>query len=323
MAENSQHRTPVLKPLYVLLGISIGLCCFFFWIGTVCVRLWYYQGDLGPLPQRFVIIPHHRKKKPHRQSSAHNNHRNTVSPIFNRVNTPSNPFSDAFAVPDWQPHFTTIPAINVEDTNDDFNHAFADEFEDPAQVRKYIAEERRISRLPALDQDDCGDGSEFPDVPYATIPIEKQRPSRLSETKTYLELGLEKVNSLNTWLTVDDSYIEQHQICAALLDRHHAQCIQIQPEGEAICEELLEQVVQHLCTTYPGVFTTAIKHRRKHIRNKLSGEEYSIARPFEYHPLKICARLAAEDFCVFVKDDFTLQWYLYVHPPLFLVDRSS
>jgi hypothetical protein len=319
MAQNPQHEAPIPTPLYILLAISIGLCAFCFWIGTVCVRLWYYKGALGPLPQRFVIIPHHRKKKLQQQQlAAHNNNRNTVFPFDHIPETPSNPFSDEFATPESLPYFTTIPAIKVEDTNDDdFDDAFADDFEDPAQVRKYIAEERRISRLPAFDQDDCGDGSEFTDVPYASKPIEKSRPSLLSETKTYLELRLGKVTDLTKWLTIDNSYIEQHETRTLLLDRHHAQCIQIQTDGEAACEELLEEVVLHLCTHHPDIFTTIIKHRRKHIRNELIGEEYCIARPFEYHPLELCARLAAEDFCVFVRNEFTMRWYLYVPLPSF------
>lgn len=218
------------------------------------------------------------------------------------------PDADEESVPG--PRFTTIPAIRVQDPDGDYDDTFADEFEDPEAVRRYVAEEHRISRLPVFDQDDCGDGSEFPDVPYAQKPVEALPPTGLVGTKSYLQLRLAKTSSMRKWLTIDFSYIELHEARASLLDRQLQDCVQVKPDGEAASDELMKEVVQHLCTKYPDHFRTKTKHRRKHVRNELASEDYSLARPFDCHPLVLCARLAAEDFSIFIKDDFTLQWYL-------------
>lgn len=201
--------------------------------------------------------------------------------------------------------FTTIPVIRVQDPDGDYDDSFANDYEDPERVRKYVAEENRISRLPAFDQDDCGDGSEFPDVPYANKPVEDLPPRGLVRTKSYLQLGLAKMSSMSKWLTIDHSYIELHEARASLLDRQPDECVQVRRDGQAASEELMEQVVHNLCIKYSDHFSIKMKHRRKHVRNELASTEYSLVKPFDCHPLELCARLAVEDFSMFVKDDFT------------------
>jgi hypothetical protein len=125
-----------------------------------------------------------------------------------------------------------------------------------------------------------------------------------------LQLGLQKVNNMSKWLTIDNTYIEFHEARDLLLDRKPLDCVHVRRDGEAACEELLDVVVQHFCRNFPDHFSTKTKHRRRHVRNELASREYALARPFEFHPLEICARLASEDFGIWVKDEFTLQWYL-------------
>lgn len=209
-----------------------------------------------------------------------------------------------------RPRFTTIPAIRVQDPDGDYENSFAEEYEDPERVRRYVAEENRISRLPAFDQDDCGDGSEFAEVPYANRPIEALPQTGLGGRKSYLQLGLLKATSMAKWLTIDNSYIELHEARNSLLERQRGDCVQLKRDGEAACEELMEQVVRHLCIRYSDHFGTKTKHRRKHVRNELASTEYALVRPFDCHPLELCVRLAIEDFSIFAKDDFTRQWYL-------------
>jgi hypothetical protein len=308
MAEEPEHKVHNPAPLYILLILAICLCGFFFWIGTFCVRLWFYKGALGPEPERFLILPLYWKKKqlqPQLQHTGQNSKR-----FLHAADTPSNPSSENFAIPEPKIYFTTIPKISIQGTEKDYDDTFVHDFEDPAQVRRYIDEERRISRLPPFDQDDCGDGSEFPNVPYANKPVEAQCSHSLSETKSYLQLGLHKVNNMGKWLTIDNSYIKHHEARISLLETKQAECVQVKRDGEVACEELMNQMVQHLCIKYPDHFTMKTKGRRKYVRNELASEEHSIVRPFEYHPLEICARLAAEDFNIFVKNSFSLQWYL-------------
>ncbi|KAF1914518.1 hypothetical protein BDU57DRAFT_596475 [Ampelomyces quisqualis] len=321
MAEPTRYKAPNPAPMYVLLVFSICLCVFFFWIGTVLVRLWFYKGALGPTPEKYLIIPHHRKTKSqlhHRITQS--NKRGTVFPqVAHLADNPKDPFSDAHAIPDSKPYFTTIPAITVNglDVENDYDDTFTTDLEDPARIQRYIAEECRISRLPAFDQDDCGDGTDFPEVPYATNPIEPQPSRGLEGTSTYLQLGLQKVNNMSQWLKIDNTYVELHEARASLLDCKASACVQVGRDGEAACEELLDVVVRHLCRHFPDRFSITMKHRRSHVRNELTGQEYALVKPFECHPLEICARLAIEDFSVWVQDEFTLQWYLQASATLF------
>jgi hypothetical protein len=308
-------------PAYILIGISIGLCTYFFWVGTVLVRLWFYRGALGPEPEKFIIVPQHRKKRQHLAAadglSTKLEKRRTVFPHIAHVgSTTTNPFADeAFPVVE---NFGAVPFINIEGTeSDDENDPFED-FEEPEKVRKYIAEQRRISRLPAFVQDDCGDGSEFPDVPYALTPVEEEHgrsesyaARQLRRTKTHVELGLRQISPGN-WLVVDNSYLELHEARMSLLDAKPQECIQAQRYGEAACQELMEVVTHELAIKYPERFTLKSGYGTKKICNECTGKEYSLLRPLDCPPLEVCARLAVEDFNVFVKDDFTLQWYLYV-----------
>jgi hypothetical protein len=312
--DKPQLKPPNPAPMYVLLVFAVCLCAVFFWVGTVIVRLWFYKGALGPAPEKFLIIPLHRKQKNSQRRATQNNNRVTVFPKVAHVSpSHSNPFSDEHEIPVSKPFFTTIPMISTQDTSEDYDDSFAKDFENSTRVCKFIAEDRCISRLPAFEQDDCGDGSEFPDVPYATNPIEAVPSRGLGGTMTCLQLGLRKVTSMGKWLTVDNSYIDLHEARTSLLYRKRTECVQVQRDGEAACEELMDQVVQHLCIKYSDHFITKPKNARRHIRNEVASEEISLARPFEYQPLEICARLAIEDFNIFVKDEFTLQWYLYAH----------
>jgi hypothetical protein len=63
----------------------------------------------------------------------------------------------------------------------------------------------------------------------------------------------------------------------------------------------MQQVAAFLVETYPNQFKYQTKHRRRHIRNELTMQDFSLDRPFYYHPLEVCARLAMEDFQVFGK----------------------
>jgi hypothetical protein len=109
---------------------------------------------------------------------------------------------------------------------------------------------------------------------------------------------------------VYNSYIEYHEARASILDQKQVECVQVKREVETACEELMEQVVQHLCIKYPDQFGTELTKRRACVRNELVNKEYSIVRPFECYPLEISARLAMEDFNIFVEDEFSLHWYL-------------
>ena len=326
------HNDPDSRPMYVLVVLAIALCAFFFWIGTVCVRLWFYKGALGPEPEKFVILRKDLKDRYHKSMLAsdcdhieqsHSNHPTTINnkriTVFPHVAPlePTSPDTAQSTALDAR-RFSTLPTINIQEVND------LDEFEDP-QLRDFVAEEVRISRLPAFVQDDCGDGSEFPDIPIALSPIEEQHhtnnnnnnlpasspltPDWQQRTDTYLRLGLHKIDR-SAWLTVDNTYIEHQSARDSLLSKKRSECIHITPDSEAACEELMHEVVEFLVDKYPHHFSIRTKHGRRRVRNELTQEEYALVRPFDRPPLEVCARLAVEDFQVLVKGEFTMQWYL-------------
>jgi hypothetical protein len=311
MANDSSDEVPIPPPLYVLIALAIGLCGYGFWVGIVLVRLWVYKGALGPAPKRFIVLPFHRRRARQEDLESQSGHRLTAFPAAVHLATESvSATHDSNGMPEARPHGRLVPTINVQDGDNEAEAIFTNNFEDPTRVRAFIAEERRVSRLPAFDQDDCGDGSSFPTVPYATTSVEPQTQHGLQGTLTYLQLGLYKRNSTSDWLAIDWSYLEQHEARASLINKKLTDCIQVKPDGEAACEELLATVAQNLCIKSPDHFSTKMKHHRKHIRNDLICEEYPLVRPFDRHPLEICARIVTEDFLIFIKDAFTLQWYL-------------
>lgn len=95
-----------------------------------------------------------------------------------------------------------------------------------------------------------------------------------------------------------------------LLTKKNAECIQIKRDGEDACEELLREIVKSLVSKYPESFSIKTVNRRKHVRNEMTKEEWSLVRPFDCHPLEVCARLAMEDFNILLKGEFTQQYYL-------------
>jgi hypothetical protein len=201
--------------------------------------------------------------------------------------------------------FSTPPTINlgeVEDLND---------FEDP-KVRAYVEEERRISRLPAFLQDDCGDGELFPNIPLATDPepMDDISNTHISEPSN---LNLQTTDR-SSWLLVDEHYMEMHEARSILLSKHRGECIYTHPDGEAASKELLHSIAEFLVTNYPLRFSYRMKSRRKHIQNEFTQEPFSLDKPFDYPPMETCARLCAEDFCIFIRDVFTRAWYLLVPP---------
>jgi len=56
MTEITAIHDPDPKPLYMLLIFTIGICSYFFFLGTAAVRLWFYKGALGPEPEKFIVI---------------------------------------------------------------------------------------------------------------------------------------------------------------------------------------------------------------------------------------------------------------------------
>ena len=74
-------------------------------------------------------------------------------------------------------------------------------------------------------------------MPYEPTLVEALHSHGLGQTKTYLQLGLKKVGNMAKWLTVENSYIKQHEARVALLGKRETDCVQIRHDGEVTCEE--------------------------------------------------------------------------------------
>ncbi|KAF2799708.1 hypothetical protein K505DRAFT_230533 [Melanomma pulvis-pyrius CBS 109.77] len=187
------------------------------------------------------------------------------------------------------------------------------------EIRAAIAEEERIARLPTFIQDDCGDGDEFPDVPFADhVAAREPKPHRSfrAEPPSYMQMGLQKLD-IGKWLTVDNTYREFHEARLELLETKKNEVLQVSAEGEAACEELMWEVVNFLTETHPALYEILESGRGRRIWNKFVNEEYALERPWDIHPLEVCARLAMEDFNVLAKSEFSGQHHLVASATLF------
>jgi hypothetical protein len=285
--KNTPYLSPDPTPLYILVVLLGCICCYSFFLGTVVVRLWFYKGELGPAPEKFLVIRD-------RNLAIDNDEPSFTTRIPQSDNTAVSTGLDPRS-------FSTATTINMQDMGD------PNEIQD-LKLRATIKEEQEISRMPAFDADDGGDGW-FPDIPITYKPVEdvihpakKDGPQRL---------GL-KAFERGTWLAVDKNciqYLKYQEARTSLLATNKDECIYTHqhPHAEEACEELLQAIAAFLVETYPDKFRLFGK---KYIRNELTHDEYSLARPFEHHPIEVCARLAAEDFQIFMRDDFNREWYL-------------
>lgn len=322
--------SPLPLHITILFLLLLFTLFFFLWTLTILARLYLYSGALGPPPKRFYIHPKntvvsHRPSPPASSPpvlspptpSSRIEARNTLFPALEEACT----------------CLSTVRCAAGVDVNVKVSMPHLEPNVPDAQTRMQIAEEVRISRLPAFEQDDCGDGREFPGVPYAVRPEEKQEqeqkqeqgqevekvnydtshPTRsLSSTPRTVQcraLGLEE-RECKDWLVVDESYVQMHSERGLLLAEKKAECVQVRREGEAACEELLREVAAFLVARYPGSFRYEMVGGRTCIRNEVTKEGFLLVRPFDCHPLEACARLAMEDFNVLVRGEFTGRYYL-------------
>lgn len=317
------------RPIYILLAFAVLLNAYLFFLGTVCVRIWFYKGSLGPEPEKFIILRKDHKER-YRISltpGASESKQETTTGIT-RPNIHSTPFANTAPPQDSDYDISRMQKSKVPTPTLDptaFNPHTKLNIHDltSPNLLAYIKDEQRISRLPTFVQDDCGDGSDFPNVAIVNTPIEaasnpftdtpapdpQTNTNTNTQDATYRALGLTPTPATD-WLVLDNEYIPQHTARAALLASQHADCIQTTREGGAACEELLEEVVGFLVSWYPQHFCVRMKGTRRHVRNEVTGEEFALERPWDgagpgAGALEVVARLCGEDFLVWGRGEFT------------------
>jgi hypothetical protein len=314
-----QLQEPGPMPLYVLLVLVIGICFYFFFIGTAAVRLWFYKGALGPAPEKFLVVKiEHEDAQQHAPMADNHSGAGTHSNAMKHRRMTVFTHASLSALSDDTAHTTALEPhgfsqattmVNLQDIDEEDLSSFTN-----PGTRAYIAEECRLSRMPAFDADDCGNGDYFPDLPYTNNPIEST--SACSDYLQPSQLGLTSTDRRD-WLAIDEHYIEYHAARTHLLSRNRSSCIHLTPDGESACRELLQEVASYLVEQHPNKFSFKTKHRRKHILNELTREDFELEGGLEAHPLEVVARLCGEDFMIWERSESTRMWYLQASTTLF------
>jgi hypothetical protein len=295
MAIGNHRETSAEVGYYALILFSIFVAVYFAYFGFVLAQIWFYNGELEPKPKKFLILSPHIKEQLRRKEGVFTNNDSTSSDAEGTHNTSSR-----------------IRHTEILDLNKEEDECSNDE------ERNALKEEKRISRMSAFLQDDCGDGSQFPYVPeidpkkYDSVKnlTPYTLPRFRSKPPSYMQMGLKKLDAEN-WLKIDHTYKEFHAARAELLMRHHDEVIQIVEEGEIACVELMRDVVSFITRRYPNIFEVFERFSiGKAVRNKKTGEEFSMQKPWDVHPLEMCARLTMEDFNILKKSDFSGEHYL-------------
>ena len=129
-------------------------------------------------------------------------------------------------------------------------------------------------------------------------------PGFRADPPNYMTMGLKHVDHAK-WLIIENMYMKFYEARRKLLSKKRSEVVQVTPEAEEACEELMREVVRFLTEMYSDFFEIIEKHGAKMIWNKLANEQMRIEKPWICHPLEMCARLAMEDFNVLEKSEFT------------------
>ncbi|KAL5431740.1 hypothetical protein PMIN06_012204 [Paraphaeosphaeria minitans] len=262
--------------LFIVVGTFFGWCCC---VGAWLARLWYYDGQLHRKFPKYDIQPQYIRERLAREEEKRQ--RESQKAVgFRRFDR----------------DVSTMSFERVQ------------QFES-SSLRQRIFESKRISRLPAFEQDDGGDGSEFPDMPV-DMPADDYNQQHFPQRYDNLEdLGLEEL-AHDDWL----SYHNKKQMTARdqILEDFREDCIQMRPgrEAEDACGELWQEVAKFLATRYPARFREQKENGARMLYDNNMKESHPLDEPYGWLTLDTMARLVREDFCIFVKSPFSAQYTL-------------
>ena len=266
---------PFLLLFIVIAGFFIWCCC----VGAWLARLWYYDGQLHRKFPKYDIQPAHVRERLAREEE--------------RTRRESQKVVD---LPRWNRDVATMSFERVQ------------EFDD-SNLRQRIFESKRISRLPAFEQDDGGDGSEFPDMPVDMTADEYNDQHFPRQANSFLDLDLSELDQ-DDWLTYDNN--EQETARDQILEDRREDCIQIRPgrEAEEACGELWQEVAKFLTMRDPKRFWEQKENNLRKLYDDHTRESYPLNGPFGWLTLDTMARLVREDFNIFFKSPFSGQFTL-------------
>ncbi|KAJ4288674.1 hypothetical protein N0V90_011911 [Kalmusia sp. IMI 367209] len=290
MERNHTHSTPSSNPATTapLITLFFVITSFVLWcscVGACLARLWYYDGDLQKKFTRHEVHPHYIRE---RLAEEQGKKRRESQRVLDTAR--------------WNRDVATMSFEAVQ------------EF-DSMSLRERIFEEKRISRLPAFEQDDGGDGSEFPDMPV-DMTAEEYNLHNFPVGDRVRDLGLRELG-WDDWLSCHDE--EQFSVRAELLDIGREECLQMRrgTENERLCGELWQEMAEFLALKYPSRFWEQRKNGFRKLWDDELQESHPLDGPFGILTLDTMARLIREDFCVFLKSPFSGQYTLLVSATCF------
>lgn len=262
--------------LFIVVGTFFGWCCC---VGAWLARLWYYDGQLHRKFPKYDIQPQYIRERLAREEERNRRESQRVMDC-RRINRDVNTMS-----------FESVQEF------------------DSSSLRQRIFESKRISRLPAFEQDDGGDGSEFPDMPVDMSADEYNQQHFPQRYGNFEDLGLSGL-AHDDWL----SYHNDEQITARdqILEDCREDCIQMRPgrEAEDACGELWQEVAKFLAMKYPARFWEQKENGVRRLYDDNSKESHALDGPYGWLTLDNMARLVREDFCIFIKSPFSAQFTL-------------
>ncbi|TGO27713.1 hypothetical protein BPAE_0038g00590 [Botrytis paeoniae] len=142
---------------------------------------------------------------------------------------------------------------------------------------------------------------------YVLPPLKPTSPHPTS-------MGLKRLDKSN-WLTIDSTYLPEHELRASLLETHGSCVLQVLPPAVPATYELLEMVIEFLLDRYPDDFSLVDENT---ILNKLTGEQSIIGSKCK-NPLETAARLCMEDFNLLLQNpsEEDGEWKLMASATLF------
>ncbi|KAL3473881.1 hypothetical protein BJX99DRAFT_260867 [Aspergillus californicus] len=140
---------------------------------------------------------------------------------------------------------------------------------------------------------------------YPEFNIEKAlpRPYRPFRWVYHQTMSLTKLEP-DWWLEFENTYKERIAQRKELYAKHGDCVLGYLPGSELVCKELMEMVLQFICTRYPHYFSLTDK---RILKNKILDTEQDVRSK---HPLEILLDNVPEDFGIMLRDDKTGNYFL-------------
>ncbi|CRL25688.1 Protein of unknown function DUF3445 [Penicillium camemberti] len=134
--------------------------------------------------------------------------------------------------------------------------------------------------------------------PYPEFNIEKALP------RPYRPFRWAYHQTMYWWIELESTYKSRIAQRKELYAKNGKEVLDAMPGSELACKELMEMVLQFICTRYPQYFTLVDK---RVLQNKILGTEQDITA---IPPLEVLLENVPEDFAIMLRDEKTGFYFL-------------